>query len=258
MVWLLVLGLTALMTPAVQAHDAGVGSLDVSTLTIGAPATIADLSKVKGDPDQLAWSADGAQFYVEAIEGNGKATHYVIAAADGAVAKVDARPAWAEQYWKFKSDRYAPGIESLVIDVQQKFEQEKYGTGSAGTNREAGGTTGDNSYGMGVGNVSRAAQSSTQNVVRLVLVGETIGTWVNKTPTPGTTFGWGPSGSGALAYVNEKGQLALLDNHSHKRPIDGTKEVLLPAWSMDGSRLAYLYKAGRNKYMLAWSTVTRP
>jgi hypothetical protein len=256
MVWLLVLGLTAL-TAAVQAHDAGVGALDVSTLTVGAPATIADLSKLKGDLDQLSWSADGTQIYVEAIEGKGLAKHYVIAVEGGAVTKVDAKPAWAEQFWKFKSDRYAPGIEALVIDVQQKYEDVRYGTGGAGTSREAGGDTGQNQYGMGVGNVSRAATSSKQSVVRLVLLGETIGTWVDKTPVPGITFSWGPSGSGAMAYVDDKGQLALLDNHSHKRQIEGTKDVYLPAWSMDGSRLAYLYKAGRNKYMLAWSTVTR-
>lgn len=258
MVWLLVLGLTALSTAA-QAHDAGAGALDISTLTVGTPATIADLSKLKGDLDQLSWSADGSQLYVEAIEGKGLAQHYLIAVDGGKVTKVDARPAWATEFWKFKSDRYAPGMESLVIDVQQKYEEVRYGTGSAGTNREAGGDTGsNNTAGSSVGNVSRAAASSTQNVVRFLLLGETIGMWVDKTPVPGVTFSWGPSGSGAIAYVDEKGQLALLDNHSHRRRIDGTRDVYLPAWSMDGSRLAYLYKAGRNKYMLAWSAVTRP
>jgi hypothetical protein len=34
------------------------------------------------------------------------------------------------------------------------------------------------------------------------------------------------------------------------------KDALLPAWSMDGARLAWVQKSGRKKYTLFWSTVT--
>ena len=34
------------------------------------------------------------------------------------------------------------------------------------------------------------------------------------------------------------------------------KDALLPAWSIDGSRLAWVQKSGRKKYTLLWSTVT--
>lgn len=31
---------------------------------------------------------------------------------------------WAGAYWSFKSDRTAPGVPALVIDVEQKLERE--------------------------------------------------------------------------------------------------------------------------------------
>jgi hypothetical protein len=262
MVWLLCLALAGLapaQSPAPAPEHASSSSIDVSTLTVRAPATVADLGKLKGDADQLAWSGDGKQFYLETIEHNGKTEHYLIAAEGGAITKIDARPAWAEEFWKFKSDRYAPGVEALVIDVQQKYEQAKYGTGSAGaSDPSSGGLTGENQHGASAANVSRAALSQTQSIVKLVLLGEILGTWVDQRPTPGTTFSWGPSGSGAIAFVDEKGQLVLLDNHQHKQPIAWAKDAYLPAWSMDGSRLAYLTRVGKNKYMLSWSAVARP
>jgi hypothetical protein len=257
MLWLLCLGLGMLVFAAPDQPAAG--TIDVSTLKIGAPASVAmlDLGKLKGNVEELSWAPDGTQFYLQMVESKGKVSHYLIAAEGGAITTTDARPAWANDYWKFKSDRYAPGIESLVIDVQQKYEKQGYGTGSAG----AADRTSD---GAGAGNINapdninKAAQSTTQSVVKLVLLNETIGTWVDKRPTPGTTFSWGPSGSGAIAFVDEKGHLVLLDNHQHKLIIPGTNEVAMPAWSFDGSRLAWLAKAGRNKYMLSWAAITRP
>jgi Tol biopolymer transport system component len=251
MLWLFCLGLGALLQSA--------GSYDVSAIKLGAPTTVAplDLGKLKGEVLELSWASDGSQFYLQTMEKNGKVDHYLIAAQGGAVTTVDARPAWATDYWKFKSDRYAPGVEALVIDVKQSYDKVRYGTGSAGAaDGSSGGASVENN--TSVMNMSRDANTTTQATIRLVLLGETIGTWVDKKPTPGTTFSWGPSGSGALAYVNEKGQLALLDNHQHKQIVSTTKDVSMPAWSLDGSRLAYLSKSGKNSYMLTWSAVTRP
>jgi len=258
MLWLLCLGLGLLV--ASDQPPAAAGSMDVSTIKVGAPASVAtlDLGKLKGEVEELSWAPDGSQFYLQMVETKGKVSHYLIATEGGAITSTDSRPAWANDYWKFKSDRYAPGVESLVIDVQQKYEQQKYGTGSAGAaDRSSSGAGADNIN--NADNISKQAQTTTQSVVKLVLLGETIGTWVDKRPTPGTTFSWGPSGSGAIAFVDEKGQLVLLDNHQHRQPVAyALKEVSMPSWSMDGSRLAWLAKAGRNKYMLSWAAITRP
>ncbi len=258
MVWLLCLGLAAALG---QAHEPASAAIDVSALAVSAPATVTelDLGKLKGDPRQLAWSSDGAQFYVQTVERRGKEEvphHYLVSTEGGAVTNADAEPAWATEYWRFKSDRYAPGIPTLVIDVKRAVESVKYGTGSAGA-AASGGLTGANKDGAGSDNVGKASQSSKQNVVKLILLDETIGTWVDQRPTPGTTFSWGPSGSGAMAFADDEGRLVLLDSQKHKQRIQGTKEACLPAWSTDGSRIAYLQKAGRNKYALAWLTVSR-
>jgi hypothetical protein len=35
------------------------------------------------------------------------------------------------------------------------------------------------------------------------------------------------------------------------------KDALLPVWSTDGARVAYLQKVGRKKYVVGWVPVTR-
>ena len=53
----------------------------------------------------------------------------------------------------------------------------------------------------------------------------------------------------------QAGHLALMDRQGQKQQIDGTKNVILPAWSNDGSKIAFLQKAGKNKYDLFVVTV---
>jgi Tol biopolymer transport system component len=53
-----------------------------------------------------------------------------------------------------------------------------------------------------------------------------------------------------MAYGNQSGRLALIDELGRKQQIDGTKNVILPAWSADGSKIAFLQKSGKNKYDL--------
>jgi Tol biopolymer transport system component len=70
-------------------------------------------------------------------------------------------------------------------------------------------------------------------------------------------FGWGPSGSGLIAYTDRDGHLKLLDRDRHRQTVSGVKDALLPAWSADGLRLAYMKKGKRQQYTLLCSTVTR-
>ena len=49
----------------------------------------------------------------------------------------------------------------------------------------------------------------------------------------------------------------LFDQQKHKRAVDGTKDVLLPAWTMDGARLAWVQKSGRKKYTLVYAAIGR-
>jgi hypothetical protein len=258
MVWLPVV-LSALWISLLQTSALGTPA-DVSTLVVGAPAVVGelDLGKLKGDLRQIGWSSDGSELYVETAEGRPpteKMHAYTIAVAGGAPVPLKQKPEWAAEYWAFKSDRFAPGIGSLIIDVQQSMENMKYGTGSAGAidqgNRANGGLTTSGA------DADRAALSDKNHVVRLVLVGETVSEFVNEQPVPGLMFSWGPVRSGAIAYTDRDGRLFLFDQKKHRQSVSGAKDALLPAWSMDGSRLAWVQKSGRRKYTLVYATVSR-
>ena len=72
----------------------------------------------------------------------------------------------------------------------------------------------------------------------------------------GDTFGWGPSGSGALAFVDRPGRLYLLDRRKHTQAVAGVKGAWMPAWSDDGARIAFLQKSGRRCFRLMTVAVT--
>jgi hypothetical protein len=226
--------------------------VDVSTIKVGAPETVTelDLGKLKGELRQIGWSPDGAQLYVQTADGDPpsvKLRHYLVPRAGGTATVIDAQPEWAVAYWEFKSDRAAPGIGSLMIGLEQKLENVKIGTGA--------GRPGEMGIGAGV-SVDKIAEGQHEKVARLTLVGETISEFVNQAPIPGLMFSWGPTGSGAIAYTDRAGHLLLLDQHKHKQAVAGIKDALLPAWSTDGTRLAWVQKAGRKRYTLLTALVS--
>jgi hypothetical protein len=257
MLWLLavtwVLSISPVQTPGT--------AVDASALRIGPPATVAelDLGKLKGDLRQVGWSPDCSELYVQTLDGsppNAKLHHYVLAVDGGAPKPVDDQPEWARSYWQFKSDRFAPGMLSLMIDFEQKLEKIKIGT-SSGRPGEAAGSANPGT-GTAQMDIEKASEGQRQNIARLTLLGETISEFVNQVPIPGLMFGWGPTDSGAIAYTDrEAGHLMLLDQHKHKQVVSGVKDALLPAWSTDGTRLAWVQKSGRKKYTLVWAAVSK-
>ena len=191
---------------------------DVSALRVGAPQTIGelDLGKLKGELRQLGWSPDATALFVQTAEGRPpteKLRYYMLPLDNGVPLALTQAPEWATAYWSFKSDRFAPGIGSLMIDVQQSLENMKYGTGSAGAIDQADRATGGmTTSGL---NAERAAVSDKLRVVRLKLLDQTISEFVNAPPVPGLMFGWGPSGSGAIAFTDRDGRLFLFDQQKH-------------------------------------------
>ena len=74
-----------------------------------------------------------------------------------------------------------------------------------------------------------------KNVYTLMLKGEIIGQWIDHRIQPGLTFGWGPKGSGLIAFAaKDGGRLVIMDKTGKKQKIDDTKDVVLPAWTEDG------------------------
>ena len=163
-----------------------------------------------------------------------------------------AQPEWAADYWGFKSDRFAPGLRSLIIGFEQKQEKVKVGTGSGRPGEQAGGSPGTTPV-----DIEKTAEGQYQNYARLTFAGETISEFLNQKPIPGLMFSWGPVGSGAMVYTTrELGHLMLIDQHNRKQTVSGVKDALLPAWSTDGARLAWVQKSGRKKYTLVWAAVS--
>jgi hypothetical protein len=250
MLYLLLLASALSTSPAQTPTSAPV---DVSTLKVGAPAAVAelDLGKLKGDLREVCWSPDGAQLYVQTMEGVAPAEkphHYTVAAAGGALQSIDQQPDWAREFWITKSYQSAPGVPAMAITVEHGTATTK-GLPPEGSVR-----------GTGVGAQDLANSSSTdatQNVIRLVLLDEAVGEFVETRPIPGLTFSWGPESSGAIAFTDRTGRLILFDQKQHKRTVPAVKDALLPAWSSDGSRLAWVQKAGRKKYTLVWAPVTK-
>ena len=229
--------------------------IDASTLKVSPATTVAelDLGKLKGELRQICWSPDATALYVQTAEGapgSEKLRHYSVSVNDGTETPLDAEPEWATIYWNYKSDRFAPGLRSIAIEMEQKLEKTKIGTGSGRP-----GATGGSFDATGV-DLDKTAEGQRQNVVRLTLFGENISEFVNERPMPGLMFSWGPIGSATIAYVErDGGRLMLLDREKRKRAIAGTRDALLPTWSIDGSRLAWVQKTGRKKYTLVWAAV---
>jgi hypothetical protein len=221
-----------------------------------------DLGKIKGAlVRQLAWSPDGSLFYLMTYDPNPDASikatyHYLIPAAGGAPKRVDVQPEWAATYWQWKSDKAAPGDPSFAIEVSQDKKREEAVAIPMGGEMAKGGA-GDPTGGLSTQAAMEAGRAMrNNNVYTLRLKGEIVGEWVDHPIVPGLTFGWGPPKSGLIAFSErQSGRLVILDKTGAKQKVDNTKGIVLPAWTEDGARLAYLESRGRNKYALVVAKV---
>ncbi|MBI3493832.1 MAG: hypothetical protein HY047_18950 [Acidobacteria bacterium] len=246
-------------------------AVDASKLLLSAPASIVefDTGKLKGDLTRLTWAQDARQVYLQTVErdraGNVKTMHHYVLTLDGKPPKgVDAEPPWSAAYWSWKSTQTAPGLPTLKIDVEQQQKRVSgtsipMGGDLARGGVDAGGSAGGAATGFGTGDaVSAALQSQMVNVFTLKLKGEVVGEFVNAPAMPGLTFGWAPAGSGLIAFSNPSGRLVIMDYEGRTQEVVASKAALLPAWSDDGRRLAYLEKTGKNKAALRIIDVARP
>jgi hypothetical protein len=231
-------------------------------LQIATPARIATL-ELKGEPIRLAWSADGAQLAIQTGERdkagmlNNKPRFYLVSAAGGKLTDASSFPDWADAYWTAKSNNHAPWSPATSIDLKQDQKTLSATSAPMGGDLAKGGTP-DPGSGSTAGDVASHQYASQRvNTVTLTLMGETVGYFEGMQFIPGYTFGWSPKDLSAIAYVNSGGRLAVMDKDKNKQQVEGTKNVILPAWSTDGSKIAFLEKAGKNKYELYVAAVSR-
>jgi hypothetical protein len=230
----------------------------VKTMRISAPEPIGtiDTGKLKGEPTQLSWSPDGTKLFLQTSERNSVGLmknhrFFVLSAADAKAEPVDAPPAWATEYWTWKSNQFAPGSTRFGIEIKQDFKSVTATSSPMGGDLARGGTSADASGGgTSAGEVAaHAAQTQKQQVVSLTLKGENVGEFVGTQFLAGYTFGWSPRNH-LVAYSHTSGRLAIMDEEGNKQQVDGTKGVILPAWSLDEKRIAFLQKSDKNKYDL--------
>jgi len=227
----------------------------VPMFQVSAPATIVDLHGLKGDPVQLAWSAEG-HFYIQTVEGEGakaKFHHYLVSVGDKAPQSVRAEPDWASTYWTFKSARNTPARPDLMIEVQDRVERNRIPTQSLAQKAK-------NAESGSIGGMMEEANDSrnSASVRTLVLNEHVITTLVDSPLLPGLTFGWSPAALRAVAYVDEHGRLGVLEYIAGADlQVPDTKDVLLPAWSPTGDKIVFLERTGRHEYSLEQVTVSR-
>lgn len=233
--------LLAVLVALVQ--GTGFAPFDVDALSIAPPTPIVELGGkvLHGEPSRLAWAPDGSTMYLQTRDGVGAAAryhHFQLRLGHDGLATLDEEPTWAADYWHNKVTEVAPGMPWLKIDVSLDQQRTRVAP-LAGGFATAGNATG-----------SEAASSFTLAYVTLQYLGVEIGHWMTDEPKSGVTFGWGPSGSGAIAFVDKQGRLALVDKEKRLRFVLRTSNVMLPAWSNDGNYVAFLEKQGRSNYRL--------
>jgi hypothetical protein len=233
-------------------------------LSFSTPVTVArlDMGKLKGEPARLAWSPDGSQFYLQTLEGGfgrpgAKLHHYIFNATTGEKQDAQEEPAWASEYWTSKSGQASPDDPQWKIELKTEDRQQRATSAPMGGDLARGvPTTGDT--GTTAGEAGSAAYGSQNTNIRLmVLKGVPIGEFVNAPIVPGLTFGWGPRGSNAIVFGAPKsGRVTVMDAEGRKQEVAGTKDARLPAWSADGTRLAWLQKDGRKNFVLQVANVS--
>jgi dipeptidyl aminopeptidase/acylaminoacyl peptidase len=232
----------------------------VNSLKFSHAAAVAtlDMEELKGEPSRLAWSPDGTRLYVQTREGGFGRTdaplhHYLFDAGAGTREEAQVEPDWAAQYWTAKSGQSSPDTPPLTIELKTERVKERSTSLPRGGELARGGTTPNISENDEVTLVS----AQTVSVITLLLGREVVGQFTNTVLVPGLTYGWGPMGAKIVAFAAQKsGRVIVMDDLAQKQEIPGSRDAILPAWSPDGDRIAWLQKDGRRKYLLQVSRVS--
>lgn len=228
-----------------------ISSTDASRLTFSSPSSIVtiDTGKLKGELARLAWAPDATQLYLLTVERDrtGNPTdmrHYIMALGGKSPKGVKTEPPWAATYWSWKSAQSAPKLPGFRIEVEQEQRRVTSTSIPRGGELARGGTTTASGTSLTEG-MEAGVAFHTAHVYTLRLKGEVVGQFINAPAIPGLTFGWGPAGSGLVAFADTNGKLVVMDDQGRKQEVKDTKDVQLPAWTDDGTRLAYVQKTGR-------------
>jgi hypothetical protein len=223
-------------------------AFDVLAATVSTPVKICevDLAQLNGSLRRLSWNPSRTSLHLQTVDSSERLFDYIVDLATHDISLAFGEPGWADEYWMQKSALAAPGLPSLKLEITESNRRTRPVPFTGGFTN-GGAQTPD----------PKNPVDAYEHEVTLRYLGREIGNWINGAPMAGDTFGWGPHGSGALVYADGHGRLMLMDRARHTKAVPGTRDALLPAWSTDGSRLAFLQKAGRRKYVLMTAAVDR-
>lgn len=227
-------------------------AIDVAKLAISAPATIRDLDikGVRGVPTRMAWSPDNLWLYIRVSTfdrwSNETVRHLLVETAGKRVETLAEEPGWLPRYWNLKSATTSPVIPTWRIKVDAR--EELLRTTNVPREGNIGQHTADPSAGMD--EVARKAAFSSQKTTyeQYLLNGHVIAAATNGHVAPGRAFAWAPAPLALIAYVSEKGRLVVMNHAGQTRDVKGPKKPLLPAWSEDGRRIAFIQQSGSGTY----------
>lgn len=212
-----------------------------------APTRVVTLAKamLKGKPTELAWRPDGTVLYVQATDADswGKVkstTRFVVSLANRSVQPIGGEPEWAKSYWNWKSDRRSPAAATQIEVRTEEKRNSSTAAVTAGDPRSTTSVAADTALG-----------SQTSGVLSLVWKKVLIGEWTNQAPVPGSNFSWAPAPRVALVFAPLDGKpVTIVDADGRKITIAGSKSATLPAWSPDGTKLAWLQRDNRKQLSL--------
>lgn len=182
-----------------------------------------------GAPARLAWSPDSTQLLLRTVRRDAKGAltsdTLLLLSGEGRLERVAGAPEWAMPYWNWKSGLEAPWRPECRLTSEDRMMAllpEQLNIFKSGFTRD----------------FSRTPTEMPVTVHEFL--GEQVAMITDPLYARGCTFSWAPFAQGALAFRDRRALLVLMDAAGRKHDVPGSMHALLPAWSPNGRRMAFV------------------